>query len=302
MSTVQQTGATDQATFRLFSIATTLLLHLSIFAALIAMWEGVIAAGLVNEFLLPRPSRIAAAIGKLYLFDRTIYWHFAITMYEAVAGFAIGAAVGIALAVSSALNDTFRRYVAPYAIVLNVTPGLALTPIVIAWFGFGWGSKIALAAIISFFPIFVNTLAGLTQSDADRLEMFRSLGASRFQIFWKLRIPDALPVALAGLKIGMTTALIGAVVAEFAQATEGVGVLMQRYSFSLDMAAAIATLLSMSLMGLILFSIMELVDDRVVFWRRDARMAVISRKRAAAFARENPGLQTNNKHNAGGRQ
>lgn len=302
MSTARQTTMPEPAIYRLLSFASTLLLHLGIFAVLIAIWESVIAAGLMNEFLLPRPSRIAAAMGQLYFFDGTIYRHFAITMYEAVAGFAIGATIGITLAVSSALSDTFRRYVAPYAIVLNVTPGLALTPVVIAWFGFGWGSKIALAAIISFFPVFVNTLAGLTQSDADRLEMFRSLGASKLQTFWKLNVPCALPVALAGLKIGMTTALIGAVVAEFAQATEGVGVLMQRYAFSLNMAAAIATLLSMSLMGLILFSLMELVDDRVVFWRRDARMAAISKKRASAFARENTAQAKNNNYDAGGRQ
>ena len=261
----------------------SLLPHLALIIALLVLWELATVAGLTNEFLVPRPSRIIAAIGDLYIFDRTIYSHFAITMYEAILGFAIGATVGISIAVASALSETFRRYVSPYAIVLNVTPGLALTPIIIAWFGFGYGSKVALAAVISFFPIFVNTLTGLTQVDADRGEMFRSLGASPVQVFWKLRVPAALPVMFAGLKIGMTTALIGAVVAEFTQATVGVGVLMQRYSFSLDMASAVATLLSMSLMGLTLYTLMEVLDDRLVFWRRDERMTSVSRRRAAAW-------------------
>lgn len=257
--------------------------HLAIFAALILAWEAATAWGLTNAFLLPPPSRIFTAIGTLYFIEGTIYWHFFVTMFEAVIGFAIGATVGISLAVASALSEPFRRYIAPYAIVLNVTPGLALTPIVIAWFGFGWGSKIALAAIISFFPIFVNALAGLRHRDADREELFLSLGGTALQRFWKMQVPAALPLVFAGLKIGMTTALIGAVVAEFTQATEGVGVLMQRFSFRLEMAMAIATLLSMSLMGLTLYTIMEILDDRLVFWRRDTRMTRVSERRAAAW-------------------
>ncbi len=167
--------------------------------------------------------------------------------------------------------------------VLNVTPAIALQPVIIAWFGYGMGSKIALAAVISFFPIFVNTLTGLIQSDADREELFLSLGASHFQVFRHLKVPSALPLFFAGLKIGLTTALIGAVVAESTQATSGVGVLMSRFSFQLDMASSIATLLSMTLIGLILFHTMEFLDDRIIFWRRDMRMAARSRRKARAW-------------------
>jgi NitT/TauT family transport system permease protein len=237
----------------------------------------------VNTFLVPSPTEIAGAFFRLYVSPGTIWWHFFVTMFETVVGFAIGASIGVGLAVASALHDGFRRYVSPYAVLLNVTPGLALTPIIITWFGFGWGSKIALAAVITFFPIFVNTLAGLSRRETDREELFLSLGASRVQRFWKLQAPGALPLMFAGLKIGMTTALIGAVVAEFAQATEGVGVLMQRYSFKLDMASAVAVLLTMSLMGLTLFTLMEILDDRLVFWRRDAGMARVSERRKAAW-------------------
>ena len=283
------TDATLRRRLPLAHRAVSILPHLGLLALILILWELASILGLTNEFLVPRPSAILAAIWELYVEERTIYRHFYVTMYEAVMGFLIGAGVAIFLATASALSDSFQRYVSPYAIVLNVTPGLALTPIIIAWFGFGMGSKIALAAIISFFPIFVNTLTGLSSRDPDREELFTSLGASRAQIFWNLRVPQALPVAFAGLKIGMTTALIGAVVAEFAQATEGVGVLMQRFSFTLDMAASIATLLSMSAMGLILFMAMELLDDMVVFWRREGRMSSVSQSRAAAWRRR-PGI------------
>lgn len=257
--------------------------HLVLFAILIALWEGAVRLGLINSIMVPPPSGIGSAIVDLYFVKGTIWPHFFITLTEAVVGFLIGAAIAISLAVGSSLSDPFRRYVSPYAIVLNVTPGIALTPIVIAWFGFGMGSKIALAAIISFFPIFVNTLTGLTQIDREREELFVSLGADRVKIFTRLRVPAALPLVFAGLKIGLTTALIGAVVAEFAQATEGVGVLMNRFSFQLNMGASIATLLSMTLIGLILFYSMEFLDDRLVFWRREERREAVSRKRARAW-------------------
>ena len=259
--------------------------HLALFAVLIAIWEVLVRVGAISSIMVPKPSVIAAAIAELYFIEGTIWRHFFITLTEAVVGFLIGAGIAIALAVGSSLSEAFRRYVSPYAIVLNVTPGIALTPVIIAWFGFGMGSKIALAAVISFFPVFVNALTGLTQPDGEREELFRALGASHRQVFWKLRVPAALPLLFAGLKIGLTTALIGAVVAEFAQATEGVGVLMNRFSFQLNMGAAIATLLSMTLIGLILFYAMEFLDDRVVFWRREERRATASRARARAWKR-----------------
>jgi len=260
-----------------------LLPHLLLFLTLLAIWELAVRFGIITSIIIPRPSAIIGAIVTLYVTEGTIYKHFFITLTEAVVGFLIGAGVAVTLAVWSSLSDGFRRYVTPYAVILNVTPGIALTPIIIAWFGYGMGSKIALAAVICFFPIFVNTLTGLTQRDEDREELFRSVGASNYQVFRKLRVPAALPLLFAGLKIGLTTALIGAVVAEFAQATDGVGVLMSRFSFQLNMAASLATLLSMTIIGLLLFYTMEILDDRIVFWRRDSRMSAVSRARARAF-------------------
>lgn len=262
--------------------------HLLVFVAFILTWEVAARLGLIDTVLLPRPAEIAAGIVELYVEKGSIYRHFAITFYEAFAGFVIGGGIGLALAAGSALSASFRRYVAPYAIVLNVTPGLALTPIVIAWFGFGYSSKIALGAIVCFFPVFVNALIALTRGDEDTIEMFRSLGASRWQTFMKLQVPQALPLVFAGFKIAITTALVGAVVAEFSQGTAGIGILMQRYAFALQMGNAIASLLSMSLLGLLLFYLIEILDDRIVFWRRDARMAAVSRRRRAKWdARSN---------------
>lgn len=276
--------AADEARGRASILAAGVGKHIVVFAALVAAWEIAAALGMIDLVLLPPPHAIAAGILELYVLERTIYGHFLLTFYQAFAGFLIGALLGLALAVGSAVNLGFRRYVSPYAILLNVTPGLALTPIVIAWFGFGNGSKIALGAIVCFFPVFVNTLTGLTRTDAETREMFLSLGASRSEMFWKLQVPQAMPIVFAGFKIAITTALVGAIVAQFSQGTAGIGVLMQRLAFRLDMASALAALLSMSLLGLLLFTIIEILDDRLVYWRRDARMERVGRKRAALWS------------------
>lgn len=274
--------------------------HLLLFAFLLAIWELAVVTGVIETIMIPKPSAIGGAIYKLYITEGTIYWHFWITLLEAVFGFAIGAGIAISLAVLAALSVSFKRYVIPYALVLNVTPGIALTPVIIAWFGYGMGSKIALGAVVSFFPIFVNTLTGLLQIDQDREDLFRSMGADKVQIFTKLRVPAALPLLFAGLKIGLTTALIGAIVAEFAQATEGVGVLMNRFSFKLDMASSIATLLSMTIIGLLLFYTMEFLDDRIVFWRRDSRLSAASRQRRKKWLAHFQRGQNMSNNNKGG--
>ena len=261
-----------------------ILTHLAIFAIVIGGWELLGVMGQLNNLILPAPSKIAYAIFDLYFVTGKIWWHFFVTMFEALAGFAIGVSVGVSLAVIAGLNPTFRRYIAPYVVLVQVTPLIAVAPLMIAWLGFGWSSKIGIAALVCFFAPFLNTLTGLLNVDRDAEEMFRSLGASKWQVFWKLMLPSSIPIIMAGLKTAMALALIGAVVGEFISASEGVGILMQRASFALNIAESIAVLLSMALMGLILYAVMEILDDRIVFWRRDVRMQAVSRRRKAAWA------------------
>jgi NitT/TauT family transport system permease protein len=262
-----------------------LAIHLAILAAVLSLWELTGAFGLVDPLILPRPSAIMAAFWNIAVVQRLVWWHFMITLYEALAGFLIGSAVGIALAIAAALWPTFRRYISPYVVGLQVTPRIALAPIVIAWLGFGLSPKIGIAALICFFPPFINTLTGLLEVDDEALEMFHSLQAKKHQIFWQLMLPSAMPIIMAGLKTAISLALIGAIVGEFISASEGMGILMQRFTFSLNMAASFAALLMLTLMGLLLFSAMELLDNRLIYWRHDARIAAVSRKKAARWQR-----------------
>jgi NitT/TauT family transport system permease protein len=248
-----------------------------------ALWEASSRFGWVDELILPSPINIAYSFYKVVIVQGLAWWHFAVTLYEALIGFLIGCVIGIGLAVSCALSERFRKYVTPYIIGLQVTPRIALAPLIIAWMGFGLESKIVFAATICFFPPYINTLTGLLQVDEAALEMFRSLQARKSQIFIQLMLPNAMPVIMAGLKTAMTMSLVAAIVGEFVSASEGMGVLMQRFTFSLNMSASFAVLVLLTIMGLILFLAMELMDNRLVFWHHDKRMAAISRKQARHY-------------------
>jgi NitT/TauT family transport system permease protein len=263
-------------------------MHVLVFVIIIGVWELAGVFNQLNEYLLPAPSRIIAKFLNMWLPEALggtgrIYYHFSITLWEAVAGFFIGVSIGVSLAVMATVSPTFRRYLAPYAVAFNVTPGIAVAPLIIAWFGFGLSSKIALATVVCFFAPFINTLTGLLHVDEEAAELFRSMRANKQQYFWKLQLPSSMPLFIAGLKIALTGALLGAVVAEFFSASAGVGILMQRYAFKLDIASALAALLCMSLMGLLFFTLMEVLDYRIIFWKRDSRMQAVSKKRKAAW-------------------
>ena len=258
-------------------------MHLVIFLVLLVLWEAGGRAGLLDDLTSPRPSAIFESIYRIYIEQGNVYWHFFVTLVEATAGFVIGSTAGVGLAIVAGLYEPFRRYIQPYILVPQVTPRVALTPILIAWLGFGWSPKIAIAALICFFPPFVNTVTGMLSVDEDEKEMFRSLGASKSQIFWKLQLPNAMPIIMAGLKIAMSLALAGAIVGEFLSAQQGMAVLIHRYTYSLNMASSFAILLSLTAMGFALFKLAEFADSRIVFWHNEKRMLAVGRKRAAAW-------------------
>ncbi|NQV84027.1 MAG: hypothetical protein HQ494_09430, partial [Rhodospirillales bacterium] len=141
--------------------------HIITFGLIIAIWEILGQTGQLNKLISPWPSLIGAQLWDLFFVSGKIYFHFYTTLAEAMIGFFIGVSIGISLAVGAAFSPRFRRYIAPYAVVFNVTPGIAVAPMIIAWFGFGWSSKIALAALVCFFPPFVNTLTALLRTDED---------------------------------------------------------------------------------------------------------------------------------------
>lgn len=254
-------------------------------AILIGLWELALAIDYVSESILPHPKDIVVSFYELVGSD-FVWDDVGATLWEAVAGFALGAALGLALAIPSGLSPIMRQMLNPYAVALQVTPRIAIAPLIIAWAGFGYNSKIWIAAIIAFFPVYVNALTGILTVDEDAREMFRSLGASRWQTFTHLMVPSSLPIMFAGLKTAAGLALVGAVVGEFISAERGLGVLVQQFSSQLAISDAFAVILMLMFLGLLLYGTMEWLERATVFWLHDARLVARSRRRAARAAKK----------------
>ncbi|HEX5781201.1 MAG TPA: ABC transporter permease [Solirubrobacteraceae bacterium] len=252
---------------------------------LLAFWELALALEWVAETILPHPKDIFVSFFDL-LFSDIVWDDIAATLWESVAGFVLGSALGLALAIPSGLSPTMRQMLNPYAVALQVTPRIAIAPLIIAWVGFGYSSKIWVAAIIAFFPVYVNALTGILTVDEDAREMFRSLGASRLQTFMRLMVPGSLPVLFAGLKTAAGLSLVGAVVGEFISAQRGLGVLVQQFSSQLAISDAFAVILMLMVLGLLLYGAMEWLERATVFWLHDNRLAARTRRRAARAAKK----------------
>jgi NitT/TauT family transport system permease protein len=189
-----------------------------------------------------------------------------VTLTETLLGFAFGSLLAFALGIAVALSRRTEYFLYPFIVMFQAMPKVALAPLIIIWFGLGLTSKVVSAALVAFFPLMVNTIVGLRSADEDRINLMRSLAATRGQIFWMLQLPNAMPYIFAGLEIAMIFALIGAIVAEFVGAQSGLGMLMQSMNFTMDVAGQFSVLLILSVLGLLLNTLVNQVRRRVLFW------------------------------------
>lgn len=244
---------------------TNFLLRLLLIVAFLAVWEGAVRLFAIPLFILPAPSSVFVALYRgvasaLYL-D-----HIWITLTETLLGFAFGSVLAFALGIAVALSRRTEYFLYPFIVMFQAMPKVALAPLIIIWFGLGLTSKVVSAALVAFFPLMVNTIVGLRSADEDRINLMRSLAATRWQIFWMLQLPNAMPYIFAGLEIAMIFALIGAIVAEFVGAQSGLGMLMQSMNFTMDVAGQFSVLLILSVLGLLLNTAVNLVRRSVLFW------------------------------------
>jgi NitT/TauT family transport system permease protein len=247
------------------------ILRLAFIALLLAGWEWAVFYFKTPAYIVPAPSSIGYAMyngiaGNLYV------GHVGATLGETLLGFALGCALAFVLGTVVALSRTIEYYLYPIIIMFQAMPKVALVPLILVWFGLGLTSKVVSAALVAFFPLMVNTIVGLRSADEDRVNLMRSLSASRWQIFRMLQLPNALPYIFAGLEISMIFALIGAIVAELISSERGLGMLIQSMSFTMDVAGQFSILFILSVLGLILNGIVTLVRRQVLFWdtSRDA--------------------------------
>jgi NitT/TauT family transport system permease protein len=241
------------------------MLRLLLIAATLVAWEVLVRFFNVPAFILPTPSNIFVALYR-GIASRLYIDHIWITLAETLLGFVFGTALAFALGVAVALSRPVEYFLYPFIVMFQAMPKVALAPLIIIWFGLGLTSKVVSAALVAFFPLMVNTIVGLRSAEEDKINLMRSLAATRGQIFWMLQLPNALPYIFAGLEIAMIFALIGAIVAEFVGAQSGLGMLIESMNFTMDVAGQFSVLLILSLLGLGLNGLVAVVRRRVLFW------------------------------------
>jgi NitT/TauT family transport system permease protein len=233
---------------------------------LLGIWEFVSSTGMVDEIILPAPSSIAQAGADIV--QESFFWNATwVTTQEALIGFGAGVLIAWILGTLIGLFRRFSLAVYPPVVAFQIMPRVALAPVFLTWFGFGITSKIVMAATICFFPVLVNTILGMQGVSRDARALMRSLGASKWEEYRKLLLPASLPAIFASLKVAIALALIGAIVAEFLGASEGMGVLLREFSFQLRIAESFAVLVALSLLGLVLYGLAALLESRLIFWR-----------------------------------
>lgn len=234
------------------------------FSALVLVaWEVGVRISGVSALLLPPPTAIVSTlVGSRALFLR----HAMVTLVEILIGFALGAAVGLVLGVLFSYSRLLERAIYPWLVASQMVPVVAVAPILVLWFGFTLTPKVLVVALISFFPVAVNTIDGLRSVDPEMVDLMRTMGATRAQIIRHVRIPSALPAVFSGLKVAMALSVVGAIFGEWVGSSEGLGYLMLAFNNQLATADLFAAILVLSLMGIALFFLVGSVQRLVTPW------------------------------------
>ncbi|NDO89278.1 ABC transporter permease [Cellulosimicrobium composti] len=236
--------------------------------ALVGVWWFVAWRELVPAYLVPSPG----AVWDTMVADwAMLLEHTWVTTMETVVGFVLAAVIGVATAVVLVYSPTAEKSLYPLILFAQVIPKIAIAPILVVWFGFGATPKIVLAVLIAFFPVVVSAVAGLRSIDPELLEMSATMGASRWRTFRKIRFPGSLPQLMSGLKVAVTLAVVGAVVGEFVGADRGLGYVLLLASGNLDAPLLFADLILMSLIGVVLFLLVELLERLLIPWHASRR-------------------------------
>lgn len=253
--------------------------HVGIFLTLTLLWELGSRMGWLDPLFYPRPSNIIRSFWLIYFQNANVWFHLYSTISLVIIGWVLGSMLGIGLGALVGFNTVIRRFLKPYVIVLEATPRIAVAPLLIAALGFGVNSKLAIIMLVCFFAPFINTLSGVINVNEERLELFRSMRASKTQILRKLVLPDAIPVIMAGERLALTAALSGALVAEFIQRDKGIGSLILVYTRNLNMASAFACIFTLTIIGFLIFKGMEKLDHYIAYWKYEGGRERMSAKR-----------------------
>jgi NitT/TauT family transport system permease protein len=238
----------------------------AIFAALIVVWQLAVSFLDIREYLLPSPGAVLRAmVGDEIPWGR----HLWVTAVEIVGAFVLAGLAGVVLGAAIAWSDAMSRALTPFLVFVNTLPKVAIAPLFLMWMGYGIVPNILIGALIGFFPVVINTAVGLTQIDADLIDLGRVFNAPKWKVFLKIRVPNAYPYILSALKVTATAAVVGAIVGEFVASQRGLGYVIITTQSSMNTPVAFAALVWISVLGLVLFGFVALLSRLLVPWAGD---------------------------------
>lgn len=235
---------------------------------LLVLWDIAIRLFKIPPYLIPPPLAVVIQLGAEWpmLLRETLP-----TLYATLGGFALSALVGVPIAMWIAYSRLVESFVYPLLVFSQSIPKVAIAPLFVVWFGFGMVPKIIVAFLLGFFPVVVSTVQGFKSIEPDLIDLARSMGAGAFKTFIKFRLPQAMPAIFSGLKVSITLAVVGAVVGEFVGSNSGIGYVLQKATGTFDLPLMFAALLVLSMVGVILFLLIELVERWLMPWHASQR-------------------------------
>ncbi|MCX8062228.1 MAG: ABC transporter permease [Anaerolineales bacterium] len=238
-------------------------------------WELAVIVFRIPRYILPSLSSII----RQFVRNFDLIWEYTlITGYETLVGFVIAVAIGVPLAMLTAFSRILRQTFYPFAVALEMVPKIAFAPLFVTWFGFGFIPKMIIVFLVCFFPILLNGILGFTSLSQEMVYFSRSTGASQLRMFWKIRLPAALPELFVGLKGAAVNATVGATISEWIGGDAGLGYYIQIATGQLRMDLAFAIIFMLTALGLLLFYIVQLVEKRMIPWHVSQRVSVFGKR------------------------
>jgi len=246
-------------------------------ALALLLWELAVRLWNLPAFMLPAPGLVGKRLLQV-LVDGSLLYHSLFTLLEVLAGMALGVSSATILGYLLAKSAIVERLLSPYIVASQSVPVVAIAPLLVIWFGPGLFSKVLVCALIVFFPVLINTMVGIRSVPDDLRELMRSLRATGWQTFVNLEVPAASPVFLAGLRVGATLAVIGAVVGEFVGADRGLGYLINRARGQYDTALVFVSVLTLVLLALLLYGLVAHLERRLLTWREPSKGMLVKQE------------------------
>jgi NitT/TauT family transport system permease protein len=246
---------------------------IAVFVILFLLWENGVKIFGVKEYLLPPPTKVWSEFLKRY---PTVMQGAYVTTQEILGGYLLAVVVSIPLALAVARWRFVEESIYPVIVFLQIIPKIAIAPLFIIWLGFGFTPKLLIVFLLCFFPIVVASVAGFKSVDPDVMDFARSTGAGGLRLFIKISLPQALPEIFTGLKVGAALSATAAVVAEFVAADKGLGYLLQQYNGQLETPMVFAIIVLLSLIGLAIYYVVELIERMVIPWHVSQRPADVT--------------------------